>query len=260
MNRLFPLLTGFLEWVDPPSSTPCWHPVFAYLILTAGGRKLLIDTGNPRSLVGQKRADPWFDSGVRMEPEHDLSRCLHRANTDIRDVDVLISTHFDFDHCGNHDLFDNSGIEHLVQKGLIEASANQAIQYRQLWDRPGITVREVAGDAEVEKGVWAVSTPGHAAGHQSIMVELNTGLVVLAIDAMSTREALGDGPLPWFAIDDRSAWLASRARLLDLVKANNAALLFGHEPGQLSFQSNPSQSLILTDELRQSGSPILNAR
>jgi N-acyl homoserine lactone hydrolase len=260
MNQLFPLLTGFLEWVDPPSKTPRWHPVYAYLVRTTNGRKLLIDTGNPRSLIGRNRADPWFDSGVSMRPEHDLSHCLDRANTALQDIDVLISTHFDFDHCGNHKLFDNWGIVHLVQTALLDTSADQAGQNRELWDRPGFNVRAVTGDAEIEKGVWVVSTPGHAAGHQSIMVELNTGMVVLAIDAMSTLEALGDGPLPWFAVDDRSTWLASRERLLDLVKANDAALIFGHEPGQLSFQSDPSQSLIVTDELRQSASPNLNAR
>ena len=54
MNQVFPLLTGYLGWAQLPSLDPVMHPVYAYLIVTAGGASILVDSGNPRSLMGQE--------------------------------------------------------------------------------------------------------------------------------------------------------------------------------------------------------------
>jgi glyoxylase-like metal-dependent hydrolase (beta-lactamase superfamily II) len=39
------------------------------------------------------------------------------------DIDLLISTHFDFDHCGRHDAFAAEGITSLVQREHLDAPA-----------------------------------------------------------------------------------------------------------------------------------------
>ena len=38
--------------------------------------------------------------------------------SDPEEIDLLVSTHFDFDHCGNHDLF-SAGITSLVHSDAI---------------------------------------------------------------------------------------------------------------------------------------------
>ena len=110
MNQVFPLLTGYLGWAQPPSLDPVMHPVYAYLIVTAGGASILVDSGNPRSLSPAKstamvrcpaqhgrRGRPYSPPG-RYRQNHFRYRSARR-------------THFDFDHSGNTDLFDDSGIQ-----------------------------------------------------------------------------------------------------------------------------------------------------
>jgi N-acyl homoserine lactone hydrolase len=59
---------------------------------------------------------------------------------------------------------------------------------RALWDHP-LDYQPIAGDTEIVPGVWAIATPGHTPGHQSLAVRLQeTGLVILTGDAAYTWE------------------------------------------------------------------------
>ncbi|MGH2499193.1 MAG: MBL fold metallo-hydrolase, partial [Candidatus Limnocylindria bacterium] len=59
------------------------------------------------------------------------------------------------------------------------------------WDLPELAYVPVDGRARVASGVEVVPTPGHAPGHQSLVVDLaETGRVVLCGDAAYTRENL----------------------------------------------------------------------
>ncbi len=259
MNALFPLLTGCLAWPHPPSITAVWHPVYSYLLVTQVGRSILIDTGNPRSLIGQSRALPWFDAGIRMGPEDDLLSRLAGTGRSVSDIDLLVITHFDFDHCGNTDLFDHSGIECIVAAAQIDDAGLSDRYDRQLWDRPGIHFSEISDDAVVEPGVQLLQTTGHAPGHLSLLVELDDGPVLLAIDALYDNNALGEGPFPAFAIDHLDAWRRSRTKLLTIANETGAVLLFGHDQHQGQLLAQQTGPLRITPELRQSGLPVRSA-
>lgn len=47
-------------------------------------------------------------------------------------------------------------------------------------DFPGVVYEELGGEAEVWPGVWVIPTPGHTAGHQSLVVRQADGTVLLA--------------------------------------------------------------------------------
>jgi glyoxylase-like metal-dependent hydrolase (beta-lactamase superfamily II) len=111
VNQVYPLHTGFLGWRELPSLAMIMHPVYAYLIVTPAGKTILIDTGNPRSLIGKTRAAPWFDAPLAMNNEDNLIARLSQTGHAIANIDLLVATHFDFNHCGNNDLFDGSRIE-----------------------------------------------------------------------------------------------------------------------------------------------------
>jgi N-acyl homoserine lactone hydrolase len=63
-------------------------------------------------------------------------------------------------------------------------------------DRPDLTYEVLDGGTEVAPGLRLITTPGHAPGHQSLVVDLpETGRVVLCGDAAFTRENLRRGEI-----------------------------------------------------------------
>ncbi|MCA9879662.1 MAG: N-acyl homoserine lactonase family protein [Thermomicrobiales bacterium] len=207
------------------------NQVPGYVIRSAGGRTILVDTGNPAALIGAETAAPWWDLACQTRPEDDLPARLTELGLDVGDIDVLISTHFDFDHCGRHDLFAGSGITSLVQRSHLEAALDDRRFDAALWNIPGITYTLVDGDLELEPGLTLLATPGHVIGHQSLFVETADGPVILAIDAIATAEQMITPRFP-STTPDAEAALRSRDRLLALAEENGAYLLRGHDVAQ----------------------------
>ena len=231
-HELFLLHLGRLGWIDEVGDKH-YGQVPGYLIRTAGGQTILVDTGNPGALVGQETAAPWSPLLNDTRPEDGLEARLAELGLYRNDIDLLISTHFEFDHCGRHDLFGGTGITSLVQRAhLEEAGANPRFD-PVLWEISGIAYEAVEGDVEIEPGLTLLSTPGHAVGHQSLSVETADGPVVLAVDAIALAgHAAGDpaGFGPWYP--DPAAAARSRGRLLALAEETGATLLFGHDEPQ----------------------------
>jgi glyoxylase-like metal-dependent hydrolase (beta-lactamase superfamily II) len=79
----------------------------------------------------------------------------------------------------------------------------------------------------VAKGVEVVPTPGHAPGHQSLVVDLaETGRVVLSGDAAFTRENLERGEIP---APDQAAAKDSLALIRSLVKDDLDRCFVSHD-------------------------------
>jgi N-acyl homoserine lactone hydrolase len=105
----------------------------------------------------------------------------------------VINTHLHFDHCGGNRRF--AGTPTYVQRA--ELAAAVAPDYLEEWVRfPGATYVEVDGDAELFDGVSVLSTPGHSAGHQSVVVETGDGTIVLGGDVTYSMRELIDGATP----------------------------------------------------------------
>lgn len=240
MHTLYILDTGSLSWRDPETGEMVSHPVPCYLIRTASGRHILVDSGNPSSLVGAKTAAPWFHAPMAMNAAQTLERQLAGLGLAVSDISLLVSTHFDFDHCGNHPLFAGTGIPSIVQAAQLEDALASDRYDPDLWNMPGLTHEPVDGDHELEPGLTLLETSGHAPGHQSLYVETTGGPVILAIDAIIDESTLGDGPWPSFYFSDPGAALRSRDRLRQLAAETGATLIFGHDPEQwLSLPKSP---------------------
>jgi len=105
-------------------------------------------------------------------------------------VTAVINTHLHFDHCGGNRRF--TGIPIYVQRAELAASGGP--DYLTDWVHfPGATYVETNGDAELFPGVSVLFTPGHSAGHQSVVVETADGRVVLAGDVTYSMRELIDG-------------------------------------------------------------------
>jgi glyoxylase-like metal-dependent hydrolase (beta-lactamase superfamily II) len=75
-----------------------------------------------------------------------------------------------------------------------ELAAAVAPDYLEEWVRfDGAAYVELDGDAELFDGVSVLFTPGHSAGHQSVVVETRDGRVVLGGDVTYSMRELIDG-------------------------------------------------------------------
>ena len=79
-----------------------------YLIQTDRGQNILVDSGLPRSLVGRTT------SGWLVQPEDVVTVHLEKIGLQPSDIQMVICTHLDPDHAGNHDLFPHA--EFIVQR------------------------------------------------------------------------------------------------------------------------------------------------
>jgi N-acyl homoserine lactone hydrolase len=201
------------------------------------------DSGAPRVepclgyLVHHPRGTLLLDTGMGSHPEvnaHyrprrvDLSTALNEVGTAPDDVTYLTNCHLHFDHCGGNPLLTGRPV-FVQQTELHQAQTTTDYTLPELIEHA--TYEELDGSAEVLPGVHLMPTPGHTAGHQSLIVRRSDGVVVLAgqahttatdfsTDALAVR-ARGDehgGPLP-----SPPVWLA------DVLALDPKAVYFAHD-------------------------------
>jgi N-acyl homoserine lactone hydrolase len=128
-----------------------------------------------------------------------------------RDVVCVINTHLHFDHCGGNRLF--PGIPIHVQRTEREAARADGYTIPEWVEFEGATYVEHEGETEILPGVRALPTPGHTVGHQSVLVDTDDGLVVLAGDvgySWKQFDASESGQL-LLSLRPRRIWLAHQA-------------------------------------------------
>ena len=210
-------------------------PVPGYLIQTMHGINILIDTGWPRSFVGNPRNPPGLS--VEIRPEDTVVARLAAIGLKPSDIDYLVCTHLDDDHSGNHDLFTSAELviqqQHyeLAKGGYPRFSANRAA-----WDHPSLRYRLIEGDIELLPGVELLETSGHVPGHQSVLVHLPlTGGVLLAVDAVMHRSMADAATRQVFItdMDDEPAIRRSTQKVFDIAERERVAfVVYGHDAQQ----------------------------
>jgi N-acyl homoserine lactone hydrolase len=166
--------------------------------------------------------------------DHDKDIVARLADLHLQpdDIDILICTHFDVDHAGNHAHFPRA--ELIVQRShyeLARSGHQRFAMVRSQWDHPQLRYRCIDGDTELLSGIELIQTDGHATGHQSVLVQLpQTGPVLLAIDAVSMQHAFNSEPIPSHFDDDPDLARKSILKLLEIAKRQQATLVvFGHD-------------------------------
>lgn len=105
----------------------------------------------------------------------------------IADVDLVVNTHLHWDHCGGNHLY--AGLPIHVQRAALETSGDEHTR-TELIHHPGLTYVVHDGEAEILPGIRLVPTPGHCAGHQSVIIE---GVGLIGGDVGHTFRELGNG-------------------------------------------------------------------
>ncbi|MGH8989071.1 MAG: N-acyl homoserine lactonase family protein [Acidimicrobiales bacterium] len=167
------------------------EPCLGYLIDNSDG-VLLIDTG-----MG---SHPEVDAHYRPH-RRPLPAALVAAGSSPEDVTVVVNCHLHFDHCGGNPLL--AGRPVVVQAVELELAHGVDYTLSELVDAPGLRYTVVDGDAEVLPGVSVVPTPGHTAGHQSVVVRCSDGtVVVVAGQSHDTANVFGADALALRALRD----------------------------------------------------------
>jgi N-acyl homoserine lactone hydrolase len=204
-------------------------PVPCYLVQMGDGKNVLIDSGLPLDFQSRPgMAAPDMGNNVVNQ--------LATLGLQPADIDILICTHFDVDHAGNHDLFPSA--EHVVQRSHYELArgGHQRFAFiRAHWDHPALHYRVVDGDTELLPGIELIATSGHTTGHQSVLVRLpETGPVLLCIDAITMQKDFRPDRNELGLFDENLEELrASTRKLLDLAEREHVKqVVFGHDSQQ----------------------------
>jgi N-acyl homoserine lactone hydrolase len=188
---------AFAPWLDGPERELFVEsPVWSALLRTPEGL-ILFDTGlHP---VHVERPEATFGTTpamqITMTAADAIVPRLLSLGVEPDDVTVVVNSHLHFDHAGNNRAFPKATFivqgEHLA---YAKGRPNFPAVY---WDDPALRYMPAGGRARVAQGVEVVPTPGHAPGHQSLIVDLaETGRVVLCGDAAFTRANLERGETP----------------------------------------------------------------
>lgn len=155
------------------------------LMTYLAGRQIVI-TG---FLIRHPRGLFLFDTGLG-KTENETTRHLGTVRRDVlealarkgvapEDVSVIANCHLHFDHGGGN--FNFRGTTILAQRSEMEAAHQEGHTFPEdVIDFPEATFEEIDGDADPLPGIKVIPTPGHTAGHQSLVVETKQGRVILA--------------------------------------------------------------------------------
>ncbi len=151
------------------------------------------------------------------------------ASVDVRVADVtgLLNCHLHADHSGQNAAF--PGIPTWVQPAEWSAAHEPDHTIVEWVDYEGADIRQRAGDHQLVPGVRVLATPGHTPGHQSVAVDTDDGLVILAGQACYTSGEWDGDPDALegrSSAPDRDAYDRSIERLRGLQPVR---VLFGHD-------------------------------
>ncbi len=192
-------------------------PVHGFVVTHPGGA-VLVDTGvgGPRQLlsdwrvVNRSAADAL--AGLGMTPG---------------DIGLVINTHLHFDHCGQNAVFPHAAC--YVQRGELERARRESPELYDWFGFMNGRFELLDGDTEVLPGLAVIATPGHTAGHQSVVVQSGDGAsdVLIGDAAYTPRQyaAPAGEDLPPGQASDLATWRDSLRRIRSM---NPARVHFCH--------------------------------
>ena len=228
-------------------------PFVAYLVEHPAAGPFLIDTGIHATVAGDPKANlgGLLSSAAAkptvFEPDHAVPAQLEERGIDPREIGLVVMTHLHYDHTSGASQFPGATFMvtapewHVATRpgALLHGYVRDHFDHPYDWrtvDFEGSKVDSYytfgrALDLFGDGSVHLLSTPGHTAGHMSVLLRTG-GAEVLAIgDAAYTRRALRTGQLPAFTHDDHLFRRSLREIQLYARQSPDAVLIPGHDMG-----------------------------
>jgi N-acyl homoserine lactone hydrolase len=235
--------------VFTPRSQWEWIPVPAFLVEHPGAGPILVDTGFHASAARDKRETlgrvAALAYAIRMDEAQAVPAQLLARGVDPADVSVVVMTHLHADHASGISQF--PGATFVVTAREWETAARLGVTHGYHRDHfddsydwrlldygdPGVTTHgpfsrtaDLFGDGSVR----LLSTPGHTFGHQSVLLRVSGGELLLTADAAYSRRTIDETLVPVFCEDVRSH-LASLAEIQRFAAENpRSPVITGHDP------------------------------
>lgn len=144
---------------------------------------ILVDTG-----VGFGNA---FIDELYQPRRAELGGLLSQMGIELDDVVAVVNSHLHFDHCGQNPALFGGSATFYVQAAEIEAVEADRFYTDASWAlAPSAQRRAISGDEQIADGVTILATPGHTAGHQSVLVEAAGRRVVIGAQVVWQPEEL----------------------------------------------------------------------
>jgi N-acyl homoserine lactone hydrolase len=207
---------------------------------------VLWDTGVNDAVADPERADAYWGAGLRdafgahaFTREHAVDAQLRRLGFRSEDVRYVVYSHLHLDHAGGMSYFPNA--VHVVQRDEIRYAL-----WPDPWTRPvycqndfrdirKLDFLELDGDFDLfdDRSLRLVKTPGHAPGHQALILDLaQHGRICLGGDVGHLREGYDQMiPMPWDW--SASAMTITRMQMKQLERSGVPVFLC-HEPGDFA--------------------------
>jgi N-acyl homoserine lactone hydrolase len=229
-------------------------PIPAYLLEHPTAGLVLVDTGMHASIAPGRRGERARNLGPVgvamsrhsiMRPEQSAAAQLRARGVDPETIALVVMTHLHFDHASALRDFPNATV--LVDdrewrgawargsslSGYCTAQLDPRLSYRTI-DFSAPSVRsthpfERTVDVFADGALTLASTPGHTAGHLSLLARLNDSDALLAADAAYTLATIRAGERPWLT-HNRRAFEHSLGQIRAYDRENPDALVIpGHD-------------------------------
>jgi N-acyl homoserine lactone hydrolase len=225
-------------------------PIPAFLVEHPAAGPILVDTGFAASVATKPSESLGRAVGalttIRMTPEQAVPAQLRARGVDPEDVRLILMTHLHFDHASGIEQFPHATF--LVDRAEWDAAAAGGLAdgyHRRHFDRPydwryvDFASREVdsyatfgrAVDVLGDGSIRLVQTPGHTAGHMSVILRLSDRELLLTGDAAYSRRTIDERQVPLVIAGDEHHYrrsLEEIARYLELHP--DAGVVCGHDP------------------------------
>ncbi|RQM83921.1 MBL fold metallo-hydrolase [Staphylococcus xylosus] len=210
--------------------------------------KILFDTAcNPNAMGENGR---WVNTTQKAFPYFADESChlpnrLEQINVDPKEVDFVVASHLHLDHAGCLEYFTNATI--IVHDDELNGTMQTYARNQQegayiwadidAWIKNNLKWRTIKKEEDNLKLVEGVRILNYGSGHAWGMIGLEIesaelGTIILASDAIYTKESMGESLKPPGILYDSIGWTKSVEKIKRLAEEKGAQIWFGHDGEQ----------------------------
>ncbi|MEB5898732.1 AhlS family quorum-quenching N-acyl homoserine lactonase [Staphylococcus arlettae] len=235
--------------LDAPNAPNEMHEFPIYTVfIDHPDAKILFDTACNPNAMGEKGR--WISATQKAFPYFADESChlpnrLEQIGVDPKEVDFVVASHLHLDHAGCLEYFTNATIivhdDELSGAMKTYARNQQAGAYIwadiDAWIKSNLTWRTVSKEDDNLKLVEGVRVLNYGSGHAWGLIGLEIesselGTIILASDAIYTKESMGTPFKPPGILYDSIGWTKSVEKIKKLADEKNAQIWFGHDGEQ----------------------------